>query len=310
VRIHALRGEPQAWTAEAKGVMAQLERWRGLAFKEDVVVELREAAADGPAGWYEPSTKRLVVTTRGTERFGRGVMLHELFHALQDQQFDLSGLHGAADGPDADRALRGLIEGEAMLAVQELMDYDFAKHAQLPAEGPLDEARFEKVFHYGDGLQFVLAVRRAKGWEGVAAAFERPPRTTAELYHPDRWLAGWSPVGADAFARPVVGAGDAVVGNAPAGEYALRLLLARVPATRARAATLGSALQGDLLQSVKTAGGTVRHTWQLRLDGEAAAALEKVAATAAEAIPGALARSVSVTRQGQTVTIGWATKAE
>jgi len=81
-----------------------------------------------------------------------------------------------------------LIEGEAMLAVSELMDYDFEAHATIPAEGPLDEERFEKIFHYGDGLRFVRALRDAGGWDGVSEAFQDPPRTTGEVYHPERYL--------------------------------------------------------------------------------------------------------------------------
>ncbi|MEM6926410.1 MAG: insulinase family protein, partial [Myxococcota bacterium] len=155
--VRATRGaSPPAWVSEANAVMAQLEDWRQLPFVSDLVLELSTELQPGLAGFYASDTGRLVVGLGNSERFNQGTMLHEMFHALQDQHFDLSALHDRAGADvDAQRALSALIEGEAMLAVSELMDYDFLAHATIPADGPLDEGRFERIFRYGDGLRFV-----------------------------------------------------------------------------------------------------------------------------------------------------------
>ena len=172
---------------EVDAACRELESWRGLRFQEPVRPEFVDAG-EGPegktAGWYESTTGRLVVVRGKSEAFSRGVQLHELFHALQDQAWDLSELHSGTRTTDQEHALRGLIEGEAMLAVSELLDYDFAAHAVIPATGPVDRGRFEKIFHYGTGLRYVAALRDAGGWAAVNRKWGNPPLATSEIFHP------------------------------------------------------------------------------------------------------------------------------
>ena len=206
-------------------------------------------------------------------------MLHEMFHALQDQLFDLEALHEGAWGGDAtttgerDRALRAIIEGEAMLAVAELMDYDFGAHTALPMHGELDEARFEKVFHYGAGLDFVLALRDAGGWPLVDRAFQDPPTSTMQILHPDRYLAGVTPEDLGALPGPECECTEEHEPVEVLGEYALSLFLARDEATRPHSARLAARLAGDLLHAIEDhESGAVRHAWYLSLHDDLAAA--------------------------------------
>ena len=53
------------------------------------------------------------------------------------------------------------------------------------------------LFPYLEGMSFVSALYRVGGWAAVDRAYTRPPSSTAEILHPDRYLAGWTP-------RPVV----------------------------------------------------------------------------------------------------------
>ncbi len=235
--------------------------------------------ADKINGWYEPDTGRLVVVENDNQTMGRGTMLHEMFHALQDQLFDLERLHEQAGGGDAatqaerDRALRALIEGEAMLAVAELMDYDFGAHTALPMTGELDEARFEKIFHYGAGLDFVRALRDAGGWAQVDRAFQSPPTSTMQVLHPDRYLAGMTPEDLSGLAGPECNCTEEHVPSEVLGEFALSLFLARAEATRPDSARLAARLAGDLLHAIhdSESGGT-RYAWYLSLHDELAAA--------------------------------------
>ena len=268
-----------AFAAEAESVMADLEGWRGLKFQTDLVVDFipkEEAYAEKINGWYSPASKRLVVVENENEAMGRGTMLHEMFHALQDQTFDLhvldtKALESAAPA-EAFRALRALIEGEAMLAVAELMNYDFEQHTALPAEGELDEARFEKIFHYGAGLRFARALRDAGGWAQVDAAFREPPRWTASILHPDRFLAGVLPEDLSGLPAPECDCDEESRDRRVLGEYGLSLFLARDVATRARSAGLAARLAGDLCHRVHDAKtGADRFAWYLSfLDGLAA----------------------------------------
>lgn len=274
------------FAAEAAAVLADLETWRGLTFTNDLLVEFvaaEDAVAEKLNGWYEPDTKRLVVVENDNQAMGRGTMLHEMFHALQDQRFDLERLHTEAwqlrDAGEADRALRAIIEGEAMLAVAELMDYDFEQHTGLSTEGELDEARFEKIFHYGAGLRFVRALRDAGGWAQVDAAFRTPPRTTAEILHPDRYLAGMLTEDLRGLPTPECVCSEEHQDSRVLGEYGLSLFLARDVATRSESARLAARLAGDLCHRIHDAdSGADRFAWYLSFhDGVAAAAFTELA---------------------------------
>ena len=260
-----------AFTGEAAAIMAELELWRERDFTQDLVVEF-VLAADAPAeklnGWYEPDTGRLVVIENDNQAMGRGTLLHEMFHALQDQQFGLIALDARASAApaanDALRAVQALVEGEAMLAVSDLMAYDFEQHTKLPETGPLDEARFAKVFHYGAGLRFVRHLRDVGGWDLVDAAYAEPPLATTQIMHPDRYLAGVAPH--DLGGRFEAPGCDCGAPQHPArvlGEYGLALFLARPEATRSASERVSGRLAGDLLHTVHAPDGTARFVWYL-----------------------------------------------
>lgn len=261
-----------AFVTEAGAIMAELEVWRGRDFTQDLVVEfiLKGDAPDEKLnGWYEPDTKRLVVIENDNAAMGRGTLLHEMFHALQDQNFDLLAMDQVAfDGAtpeDSFRALRALIEGEAMFAVSELMNYDFEQHTGLPEAGELDAARFEKIFHYGAGLRFVRFLRDTGGWELVNEVYASPPRFTTQIMHPDRFLAGVEPRDLSGLDAPVCACGADKHAARVLGEFGVALFLASDPATRARSAALAGRLDGDLCYTLHEVGDstTERFAWYL-----------------------------------------------
>ena len=307
-------GEPPSWAAQAEQVMAELERWRGLAFTRDLVVTFSDTLAEGLAGYYEPETERLVVGLSNSERFNQGTMLHEMFHALQDQHHDLSALDAAATGDDAQQALAAIIEGEAMLAVAELMDYDFLAHAATPAEGPLDAERFESAFRYGDGQRFILHLRDVGGWPLVAQAFAAPPQTTAEIYHPERYLSGWAPTPVRKLPRLEPLPGERVLRRGPAGEHGLRAFLAGDPAARPLVAPLGAAMRGDSRLITEDSSGT-RTDWVVVFSDAHSAdkmrALAPGAIAAVEGATGAEVVSLGYLRraEGHAVRLSWRTGA-
>lgn len=242
--------------SEVARTCEELERWRGLRFLAPVEpVFVEEASDEKLGGWYESDTGRLVVVTGKGETFSRGAQLHEIFHALQDQAWDLSVLHEGAATTDERHALTGLIEGEAMLAVAELLDYDFEQHARIPAEGPIDRERFDKIFHYGTGLRYVRALRNEGGWAAVNRRWGVPPRATSELFHPGR-------TGSDMripLFLPPPDDGE-VVATDVLGELELRWLLTEDESTRALAERLGRAYRSDRSRRVATEDGE-REEW-------------------------------------------------
>lgn len=176
-------------------------------------VDLRQLSLDSLSsqvlGMYDPASKSMTVVNRagGFGLIARYTVAHEYTHALQDQHFDLQRLGIDATAPsDRVLALHALVEGDAMLAstlwLQRNMSLgDLADIGQLilaslqpvvPAGAPALLAR-ETLFPYLEGMAFVQALYAQGGWAAVDAAYSRPPASSAEILHPDRYLAGWRP---------------------------------------------------------------------------------------------------------------------
>jgi hypothetical protein len=174
---------------------------------------LRDVAAslysEGVAGYYDPRTKRLRTVSgaaTGTRVLAETVLAHELTHALEDQRF---GLLDDADRVDADddRALAqlALVEGSATTVMQLYMARYFSAEEALAGTlasafadtgdmPPFLEA--QTVFPYIDGMRFVGFLRDRGGgsWSLVDTAEHfRPPASTEQVLHPDRYLEADAP---------------------------------------------------------------------------------------------------------------------
>ena len=185
------------------------------------------------AGYYDPRRKRLALVR------GAGVddvtLAHELTHALEDQHFDLQRLEGGG-GDDASTAQQALVEGSATLVMERYaarwpsetpVGDALAGLTQVTAGTPLPQYTMrELIFPYLQGESFVQALRDADGggWAlvGVAEA-KRPPRTTAEILQPQRWLRAQQPQPV-ALARSA-GAGWRLLTGSTLGEEDLAALL-------------------------------------------------------------------------------------
>ena len=257
-------GDPPTWAETATATMAELEQWRGLPFKDNLEITFQPQDNPRLNGWYNSETKQLVVSADGSDELGRGVMLHEMFHALQDQQFDLYTLHlQSQNNADYDKAVTAIIEGEAMLAVSELMNYDFLAHAQLPPEGEISEQLFENIFLYGAGLKFIKAIRDEGGWDAVDDAFASPPQATTLILNPDRYLAGERTI---APTEVPLKTGETLTSTTMRGEYAVRLLLAQQPTTRFLLDSLDISYMTDTLGVITNDSGDTIHRWVLEFD--------------------------------------------
>ncbi len=191
----------------------------GYKYEEETYGLLEEELA----GLYMPEAKTMYLasTVKGDE-LGE-TLAHELVHALQDQYFDIGGkMKYQAGASDALGALQALAEGDATSAMIDELIY--AKKgeeglaqmtaADLPDRGAeefLEEALKDKkpdaalkraprfiavglIAPYADGLTFVNAVRRRGGWEAVNAAWGKPPASTEQLLHLDKYDAAEKPV--------------------------------------------------------------------------------------------------------------------
>jgi hypothetical protein len=191
-------------------------------------------------GFYEPDTKRMFVISQ-TGAIGpsqRVTFAHEYDHALQDQHFDLTKLGtDVADQGDRSLARLSLAEGDATLlmsqwsqahltlveTLQLLQDSaDPAQNAILNAMPPL--LRDELLLPYRSGLSFVASLWATGGWPSVDAAYARPPDSTEQLLHPEKYVAGEAPVQVDipADVASRLGTGWKAALQDTLGEFVLR----------------------------------------------------------------------------------------
>ncbi len=161
---------------------------RGLAFKSPVVGKLIPRPKDGPRGvqgYYSTKEKALFVYDDVAGNYERGVLIHELVHALQDQHFGLSRRDDTPPGSDAEAALSALIEGDATYTMIEVLKKDQPRVAAM-LDQPLEKSRnLRNAFLYAQGARFVKSLKERGGWAAVNRAYTFPPRTTASILHPE-----------------------------------------------------------------------------------------------------------------------------
>lgn len=191
------------------------------------------------AGYYDPRSKdlRIVEGAAGSRVTNEMIIAHELDHALEDQAIglDLEDIEGS---DDAAIAYTALVEGSATAVmyayVGEYFDAEtglgglLADSINAPSTGDLPPFILQSLlFPYVQGLTFVNRIYSAGGdsWRLVDLALrERPPDSSEQVLHPDKWLEAEEPVRVDV---PSPGPDWDRVTAGVFGEFQTRELLAR-----------------------------------------------------------------------------------
>lgn len=193
------------------------------------------------AAFYLPEERALytfkdMAWTTGLDKM---LLSHELTHALQDQNFDLTTFAlKTKDNDDLALANAALIEGDATLE----MTLWYAQHTD-PGHILGDVAAMLKqnvtklreappylremlLFPYQEGQTFVMTLYRDGGTAALDAAFRKPPRSTQQILHPEKFLTErHDPVAVEV--PPVESPGWRLIGNNVLGEFGIRSLLGR-----------------------------------------------------------------------------------
>ncbi len=178
--------------ADLEATLRQLEKdigaVRGLPFKAPVVAKIiarPKEAAKKIQGYYSLKDKTLFIYDDIAGNYERGVLIHEMMHAWQDQHFGLAKLHQSSFGSDAELALAALIEGDATFTMIEILKKDQPKVTAM-LDAPLDKAKdIQSAFLYAEGARYVQALKAKGGWAAVNFAYKLPPRSTAAILHPE-----------------------------------------------------------------------------------------------------------------------------
>lgn len=197
-------------------------------------------AAVSAGATYSPFDKQVLLVSKFKDT---ALITHEYVHALQDQHFDLLRLLTAKPFDfDRTEAAFALIEGDAINVQRRFESKDGYEKRTLDEIAQIENDRFADyrrevgalfpplltesfVFRYRDGARFVEAVRRNKKSGGLDALFSRPPVSSEQVLHPEKYFAGEIPrdvsVKTDGFAAQGWHLGN----SSPLGEVGIRGLL-------------------------------------------------------------------------------------
>jgi hypothetical protein len=209
---------------------------------------------------YSPLDKQVLLVfddSKGGFR-DEGLLTHEYVHALQDQHFGLLRLMTARPfNFDREEAAFALVEGDAMSVERRVEQPDAWQRRTLDDITRGEDERFAPyrkgigaffpplltetfIFRYRDGLRFVEAMRRAKPPVSVDEIFRRPPQSSEQVLHPEKYLAHEAPrevvLNDEGFADD----GWRLTATTPLGEIGVRgLLMAGVSNEEAKRAAAG-----------------------------------------------------------------------
>lgn len=258
--------------------------------------DLREVSAsifgEQVAGYYDPRDGRLRIVDGaaggGTRVIDEMIIAHELTHALEDQVFELDTAQ-AELADDRGYAYRALVEGTASSLMYEYVDAHFGEEevfggllssaVGVTSTTPLPRFVMEGLtFPYLRGAEFAAALRERDGggWRLLDRALRaRPPASTEQVLHPEKWLEAEPPDEVEPFPVP---AGWTRVTGGVFGEWQTAQLVATGGPLRPEAA---AGWGGDRYELWRRGGEHVvvlRWRWDTARDAaEFAAAIAPVA---------------------------------
>ncbi|HKD05018.1 MAG TPA: hypothetical protein VKB79_03855 [Bryobacteraceae bacterium] len=230
------------------------------------------------AAFYDFHRKKLFISDWATRNMRDEALVHELGHALADQNFPIEKFLGK-NSSDAEESLarESVVEGQAEWLTIEYALRRMGKTLADPAnareylkpEEDSDTAdkqypvfsnsplyiRSTMMFPYEDGQRFQESVFLKDGRRAFSEVFTKPPTTTAQVMHPDRYFHSVAPTSPE-LPKPLRRAHPFVGGTV--GELDERVLLRQYVDT-ATAEALAPKLTGGAyrIDETKPKGSTM-----------------------------------------------------
>ena len=135
----------------------------------------------------------------------KAVLAHELVHALQDGAFGLRAfVPGGWTRDDSSLAKNALVEGDASYFDRQYRN-KFLNSSGITPGGSSSASENTGAdipdvfwhlgsFPYEDGYWFISALNANGGLRRIDRAYANPPASTEQILHPEKYLAGESPV--------------------------------------------------------------------------------------------------------------------
>ncbi|MBC7929640.1 MAG: hypothetical protein H7Z38_03640, partial [Rubrivivax sp.] len=208
---------------------------------------------------YSPLDKQVLLVSEKDGSFrNAGLLTHEFVHALQDQHFDLLKMILARPFSfDQTEATFALVEGDAVSVERRTGQREAWGRKTLDEIEREEDARFARyrtglgaffpplltetfIFRYRDGLRFVETMRRARPAVSVDDVFRRPPVSSEQVLHPEKYLSNETPREVELSEESFDEEGWRLVATTPLGEIGVRgLLMAGVSVEGAKRAAAG-----------------------------------------------------------------------
>jgi hypothetical protein len=167
------------------------------------------------AAFYDYHAKKLFITDWTPSATREAALAHELAHALADQNFNLKRfIRKSRESDDEALARMAVMEGQATWLMSEFLARrtgetlvhnpalaermnrmsDSGGSGEFPVfEGSPLYIRATLIFPYTGGMTFQQAVVDKDGKPAFAEVFQRPPVSTQQVLHPDKYLAQAKP---------------------------------------------------------------------------------------------------------------------
>jgi hypothetical protein len=213
----------------------------------DLLTGFLDLAEKDVAGYYEHGSKTFYLLDHVAAAEVRGVIAHELTHALEDQHHDLGAIARKASGDgDHSIAISAVVEGSATVVQLAFLSREVGEKEASAAVEQSGARRAERLriapsytqrslmLPYILGFSFLL---RGKPWQwtdggvviaDIERAYRNPPSSTRQILHPEQyWMREpgahaerlWMP-----DLSPVLGAGWSRAAEGSIGELGLAVL--------------------------------------------------------------------------------------
>ena len=170
------------------------------------------------AAFYDYDKKKLFVTDTTASETQEPVLSHEIAHAIADQNYNLSKfIKAGRNSDDGATARLAVMEGQATWLMSELLARKMGESLKDPPSllatmsGAADGAagqfpvfdqsplylRQTLVFPYTKGMLFQHAVFERDGQAGFGEVFRKPPASTQQIIHPEKYFSGIKPTQPD-----------------------------------------------------------------------------------------------------------------
>lgn len=225
---------------------------------------------------YSPLDKQVLLVSKFS---GDSLLTHEFVHALQDQNFDLMKLLEVRPyNFDRTEAVFAVVEGDAMNVQRRAEEGDLYARRTLDEIARREDERFDEyrrevgalfpklltetfIFRYRDGERFIEAVRRSRGERGVDELFRRPPLSSEQILHPEKYNQGEAPREVRLDEAAFAANGWRGVSSTPLGEIGVRGLLLDALSER-DAARAAAGWGGDRAYLFERASGAPLFVWK------------------------------------------------